>query len=51
MTPQEQDAQTAAVLEEWIDKFRDETGDDYESEDLAWALVRALRQAGIHPPA
>ncbi|MFD8242392.1 hypothetical protein ACFV3P_24915 [Streptomyces albidoflavus] len=42
----EQDEQTVAVLVETIDQFFDEVDpDSFESEDLALALVRALKRA------
>ncbi|MFF9345320.1 hypothetical protein ACF1CG_36875 [Streptomyces sp. NPDC014773] len=47
-TPEQhdQDEQTAAILAEAIDRFFEEVdADDFESEDLAWALIRAMKRA------
>ncbi|MEU0671262.1 hypothetical protein ABZ508_35440 [Streptomyces lavendulocolor] len=34
----------ADTLASVIERFRDEIGDDFESDDLAWALVRAIQR-------
>ncbi|CAL9671646.1 hypothetical protein [Streptomyces sp. enrichment culture] len=40
------DEKTVDVLVETIDRFFEEVDpDDFESEDLAWALVRAMKLA------
>lgn len=40
------DEKTVAVLVETIDRFFEEVDpDDFESEDLAWTLVRAMKRA------
>ncbi|MFD9301073.1 hypothetical protein ACFWB1_39290 [Streptomyces goshikiensis] len=45
---QTDDDQTVAVLTETIDQFFAEVDpDEWESEDLALALVRALKHAGV----
>ncbi|MFF6888584.1 hypothetical protein ACFY9F_36015 [Streptomyces sp. NPDC012421] len=40
------DEETAAILSEAIDRFFEEVDpDSFESDDLAWTLVRALKNA------
>ncbi|MET9804908.1 hypothetical protein [Streptomyces sp. NPDC006368] len=42
----EQDEKTVDVLVEAIDRFfREVDPDEFESEDLAWSLLRALKRA------
>ncbi|MFE7413154.1 hypothetical protein [Streptomyces laurentii] len=37
----------AELLTAAIERFRDEVGDDYEDEDLAWTLVRVMAEKGM----
>ncbi|MEU4924607.1 hypothetical protein AB0G29_35300 [Streptomyces parvus] len=45
------DEKTVAVLVKTIDQFFEEVDpDDFESEDLAWTLVRAMKRASVDIP-